>query len=171
MSGFITKLEPNEVFVFGSGKDGFHGAGAAGYAMRGTSSNTWRTDEAFLKAMRAPVGHPDRVGKWAVYGVGRGWQRGHEGMSYAIQTIEKPGWKRSTPLDDIKGQIIELLSFCRAHPEWTFLMTPIGCSLSGWMNWEMDDTLSAALEEGEGCPPNLVIPIDPYDMDVDGRVT
>jgi hypothetical protein len=171
MSGFITKLEPNEVFVFGSNRDGFHGAGAAGYAMRGTSSNTWRTDEAFLKAMRAPIGHPDRVGKWAVYGVGRGFQRGREGMSYAIQTIERAGWKRSTPLDEIQGQIVELCSFCRAHPEWTFLFTPIGAGLSGWTEDEMRVTLGEALVKAGGCPPNLIIPPDIYGERTDWRVT
>jgi len=30
-TGKITKLEPNQVFVFGSNLQGFHGAGAAGY--------------------------------------------------------------------------------------------------------------------------------------------
>jgi hypothetical protein len=30
----ITSLNSNEVFVFGSNEDGFHGAGAAGFAFR-----------------------------------------------------------------------------------------------------------------------------------------
>lgn len=161
----ITELKPNEVFIFGSNRNGFHGAGAAGLAMRGTSSNTWRTDEVFLKAMRAPEGHPDRIGKWAVYGVGRGWMKGKEGMSYAIQTIERPGQKRSTPLGEIKKQFIELIAFCRLYNKWTFLMSPVGAGLSGYTPFEMHETLFSALEEAGGCPHNLVIPIDLYDLD------
>ncbi len=40
--GLITKLESNEVFVFGSNLRGFHGAGAAGYASFGVPGNSWR---------------------------------------------------------------------------------------------------------------------------------
>lgn len=154
----ITQLAPNEVFVFGANANGFHGAGAAGYAMRGTAANTWRTDESFLRAMRAPVGHPDRVGKWAVYGVGRGWQQGREGMSYAIQTIERPGQKRSTPLREIQSQLVELYAFATTHPEWTFLMTPIGAGLSGWTAEEMSDTLKASILEWGQPLTNVNIP-------------
>ena len=99
----ITTLAPHQVFVYGSNSTGFSGAGAAGLAVRGTSANTWRTDEWFLKAMRAPVGSPDRIGKWAVFGVARGWSQGREGMGYAIETIRHPGreWHRSVPLAEI----------------------------------------------------------------------
>lgn len=163
MSALITSLGPNEVFIFGSNRDGFHGAGAAGYAMRGTAANTWRTDEAFLRAMRAPVGHPDRIGRWAVYGIGRGWQQGREGMSYAIQTIERPGMKRSTPLADIEDQIVDLFRFAVEHWRWRFLMTPIGAGLSGWSAAEMNDTLARAAARWETSPPaNVIIPPDLY---------
>lgn len=158
----ITHLALDEVFVFGSNAQGFHGAGAAGLAMRGTAANTWRTDVAFHRAMRAPVGHPDRIGKWAVFGVARGWQQGREGMSYAIQTIERPGWKRSTPLRDIEDQLVGLFGFATQHPEWRFLMTPIGVGLSGWRAEEMAETLARAI--GRLAPlPNVVIPPDLYD--------
>jgi len=46
-------------------------------------------------------------------------------------------------------------------------MTPIGAGLSGWMGWEMEETLGKALEGGGGRPPNLIIPIDLYELDVD----
>ena len=163
MSGLITRLASNEVFVFGANSTGFHGAGAAGYVMRGTAANTWREDEAFLRAMRAPVGHPDRIGRWAVYGIARGWQQGREGMSYAIQTIEKPGMKRSTPLAEIKAQFVGMITFCRAHPEWTFKMTEVGAGLSGWTEDEMAETFLEALGgEIRNAPSNLIIPMDLY---------
>ncbi len=164
----ITSLAPNEVFVFGSNRSGFHGAGAAGYACRGTAENTWRTDEWFLKAMKAPVGSPDRVGKWAVYGVGRGWQQGREGMSYAIQTIEKPGMKRSTSRDNIEDQFIRLFVFALEHPEWQFLMTPVGAGLSGYTAAEMAFTLRTASTQwgfrfSGGIPINVIAPTNLYE--------
>ena len=154
----ITTLTPNQVFVFGSNASGFSGAGSAGLACRGDARNNWREDPWFLAAMRAAPGSPDRVGKWAVYGVARGWQQGREGMSYAIQTIEKPGWRRSTPLKVIEDQIVELLRFCAEHPEWQFLGTPIGCGYSGYSASEMEWCWSNALWRGGGCPTNLVLP-------------
>ncbi len=159
----ISQLADNEVFVFGSNASGFHGAGAAGYACRGDAANTWRTDPWFLKAMKAPVGSPDRIGKWAVYGVGRGWQKGREGMSYAIQTIERPGMKRSTPLKEIEDQLGELFQFADDHPEWTFLMTPIGAGLSGWTAGEMAETLRRAIQAWGLVPFNVKIPDNLYE--------
>jgi hypothetical protein len=158
----ITVLAPNEVFIFGANSSGFHGAGAAGYAMRGTASNTWRTDEAFLRAMRAPVGHPDRVGKWAVYGVARGLQQGREGKSYGIETIVRPGMKRSVSLDEIGEQLTGLFSFAATHGELTFLMTPVGASLSGWTAAEMKQTWDTAILKYGKVLSNIVVPADLY---------
>jgi len=127
----------DDVFVFGSNATGFHGAGAAGLACRGEAFNTWRKDQWFLKAMKAPVGSPDRIGKRAVYGVARGFQEGSEGRSYAIQTIVRPGLKRSTSLAEIQTQLLELWDFSAAHPDWTFLITPLGEGYAGYTHAEM----------------------------------
>jgi hypothetical protein len=135
----------------------------AGYACRGTAENTWRTDPWFLTAMKSPVGSPARIGKWAVYGVGRGWQQGREGMSYAIQTIEKPGLKRSTSLDEIIAQLGELFDFASDHPEWTFLMTPIGAGLSGWTADEMAWAFSRAIHTHGCLPGNVIAPDNLYE--------
>lgn len=153
----ITELQPHQVFVFGSNADGFHGAGAAGMAMRGDSRNTWRYDSAFLRAKDSPVGSPHRKGKWAVYGIARGYQEGNEGKSYAIQTIKKPGFARSTPLSEIKLQLLELFQFASLHPHLEFLMTPIGCGYSGYTPEQMLQIWE------EVCllhpiPPNIVAP-------------
>lgn len=126
----ITQLKPNEVFVFGSNLSGFHGAGAAGLAMRGNPDNTWRLDEAFLDAAEAPEGSPERVGKWAVFGVGEGFQRGKEGCSYAIPTVTRAGSKRSISLNEILGSLIKLSEFATQHPELTFYC----CIMSGGYN-------------------------------------
>jgi len=138
----ITTLQPNEVFVFGSNATGFHGAGAAGFACRGESKNTWRNDRWFLEAITAPVGDPARVGKWAVFGVAKGFQEGREGKSYAIVTVTKPGARQSVSRREIYYQLVELWKFAREHPELKFLVTPIGEGYAGWSRAEMGEVWS-----------------------------
>lgn len=118
--------------VFGANASGFHGAGAAGYACRGVAENTWRTDQWFLKAKASPIGSPDRIGKWAVYGMARGYQQGREGASYGIVTILSPGHKRSIALSEIASQIGWLNDFAFEHHGTTFLVSEIGCKNAGW---------------------------------------
>ena len=88
----VTTLQTNEVFVFGSNGQGFHGAGTAGLALRGDARNNWRQDAWFLAASR---GENDGVGRWAVFGVARGFQQGRQGKSYAIQTVTRPARVRA----------------------------------------------------------------------------
>lgn len=126
------------IFVFGSNSTGFHGAGSAGLAFRNDSANTWRTDPAFLAAMRSPVGHPSRIGHLAVFGIARGLQHGHHGSSWAIQTIERPGHRRSTPLSTILAQVQDLLAYALAHPLDTFTIMPIGTGYAGYTPEEME---------------------------------
>lgn len=159
----ITSLAPNEVFVYGANSSGFSGAGSAGLAVRGTAANTWRTDPWVARARNTPVGHPDRIGKWGVWGISRGWSKGKEGMGYAIETIRHPGQLRSIPLVEIQEQIVGLCVFAREHPEWTFLLTAVGSRYAGYSGNEMTDTLCAALVQASGCPTNLVIPPDLYE--------
>ena len=154
------KLGNNIVYVFGSNSEGFHGAGAAGLACRGVSENTWREDQWFLKAMKSPVGSKERIGQWAVFGVARGFQEGREGMSYAIQTIKRPGWKRSTPLSEIKEQLIEMGEYARLHSDLKFHMTPVGAGLAGWTNAEMKKIWD---EVKDKMPENVVYPQDLYE--------
>ena len=156
----IKKLAPNQVFVFGSNSKGFHGAGAAGYACRGTSENNWRSDPWFLKAINSPVGSPDRVGKWAVFGVARGLQIGSQGSSYAIETVIEPGHKRSIPLEEIGRQLVLLYNFAWEHPTLDFIMTPVGAGLAGYTEAEMAKVLEASLCISHS--PNVIIPDNLY---------
>lgn len=150
----IKDLEPNQVFVFGSNSNGFHGAGASGYAFRNNSDYNWRGCKFFIRAMNSKPGSYDRVGKWAVYGVARGYQEGRKGKSYAIVTIEKPGKKRSIPLEDIKKQIDELMSFAKNHPELEFLVTAIGTKLAGYKT----DEIKELFVKTEYIPENVLLP-------------
>lgn len=140
----------HQVFVFGSNSTGFHGAGAAGLACRGDAKNTWRTDKWFLAAMKSPPNSKLRIGKWAVYGQPRGFQRGKEGRSYAIQTIVKPGLKRSTSLEEIRNQLINLCSFARVYSSLEFLISAIGEGYAGYTKEEMDSVWNSL-----DIPPNF----------------
>lgn len=137
MTNRVTRLKDYQVFVFGSNSTGFHGAGSAGLACRGDSRNTWRNDKWFLKAKESPTGSVARIGKWAIYGVARGFQQGSEGMSYAIQTIEYPGKKKSTSRREIYYQLIELSNFAKKHLDYEFLCCITGGGYNGWSIEEM----------------------------------
>lgn len=151
----ITTLKPNQVFVFGSNMFGFHGAGAAGLAFRGTRENNWRGDEQFLNAMRAPAGSPRRKGNWAVFGVSRGFQEGYNGKSYAIQTVLKPGMRRSVSLPAIFEQFLLLGAHSRIHKEYEYLMRILD---SGFNGYTYDEIAGLYKEwDGTASPPNNVI--------------
>jgi hypothetical protein len=155
----ITKLKPNEVFVFGSNLSGFHGAGSAGYAWRGTTINNWRDDEVFKSALHSEIGSPERIGRWAVLGEACGFQKGKEGMSYAICTIEKPGELCSVSLDAIHDQFTELFRFAEAHPTLRFLMTEVGCQHAGYTRKEM---LQVWEHASTTKPDNVIVPPNFY---------
>lgn len=57
----------------------------------------------------------------AVMGQGVGLQ----GQSYAIPTMQGG-------VETIRPYVDEFIAFAKAHPEWTFLVTPIGCGVAGF---------------------------------------
>ncbi|MFH0848700.1 MAG: hypothetical protein V1857_04290 [archaeon] len=154
----LTILEPNQVLVFGTNASGFHGAGMAGLACRGDAQNTWRNDPWFLRAMKSSLGSSDRVGKWAVYGVSRGFQHGREGWSYGIETIHRPGLRRSTPLPEILKQLVVLSRWADNLSQWTFLCYITGGGYNGWTREEMQGVYCDWFSSP--CPPpnNIWIP-------------
>jgi len=124
----VDKLEPNQVFVFGSNWDearksgGFHGGGAAGYASFGVYGNHWRE----LNYDSKPNGWK---GKWNVKGFGEGFQEGTEGKSYALPTVKFAGGKQSLTMDQIRANIKNMYTFAANHPEFEFLVA--GSSAGG----------------------------------------
>ena len=111
----IESLSDNEVMVFGSNLDGFHGAGAAGYASFGVSGNRWREFDYASK--------PDGwQGKWNVKGCSEGIQEGTDGKSYAIPTVVSAGLKRSIKVLDIVSSILKMYNYATEHPDLTFLV-------------------------------------------------
>lgn len=130
----ITHLEPHQVFVFGSNNQGFHGSGAAAMAFRYEPNKPWSRETFFTTAMNSPKGSPNRVGKWTVFGVGRGYCEGKEGATYAIATVDfSPQGKRTkVPLDDIAIQMKEFVEFAHNNPDLEFLVTKFGTGLAGY---------------------------------------
>ena len=134
-SGEIKSLKSNEIFVFGSNIQGFHGAGAAGYASFGIPGNHWRHFEYDKK----PKGWQ---GMWNVKGIGEGLQKGYSGWSYALPTVTKPGAKRSLSKVQIISNINKLYGECSKNSEFNFLiaysgLNPDKTSFNGYSAREM----------------------------------
>lgn len=136
--GLITELQNDEVFVFGSNLDGFHGAGAAGYASYGVAGNHWRE----FGYDKKPNGW---VGRWNVKGVAEGFQQGTHGWSYAIPTIVRVGAKRSLPMLQIESSIKTFyLEASRFHNLKFFIAQGAEDGLSGYTAKEMADAFLCA---------------------------
>lgn len=126
--GLITSLLPNQVFVFGSNIQGFHGAGAAGFASFGKHGNVWR-DEAYATKSNG------WKGLWNVKGVGEGFQEGTKGKSYAVPTVLRPNARRSRTKDEIVHSILFMYQFAYKNPQWEFLVSD--SSMNGYSDYEM----------------------------------
>lgn len=114
-TGKIVKLNPDEVFVFGSNYAGFHGAGSAGYATFG-SNVRWRQ----MKYDKFPDGTKF---KWNVKGIGEGFQIGNEGRSYALPTVFFLRGK-NIPVGDtaIHSSIKKFYQFANDNPHYQFIL-------------------------------------------------
>ena len=159
-SEFITSLAEDEVFVFGSNLNGFHGAGSAGYAMRGTVKNDWRTDQKFLDIKSGK--NPDKRGKWAVFGEGIGFQEGLEGKSYAIATVERPGHQGSVTEEHLHHQLLHLVRFARDHPELKFRLVKLGANRAeggySYLGLELVNQVWNKIRASENIPSNIIFP-------------
>lgn len=112
--GLIKELKKNQVFVFGTNKQGFHGGGAAGFASFNEGEN-WRN----LNYNNLPTGW---LGKWNVKGISEGFMIGREGMSYGIETIVRPGKLRSISPEEIKHSIKRLYDIANQQKDLEFLV-------------------------------------------------
>lgn len=78
----------------------------------------------------------------AIYGQGVGLQ----GQSYAIPTMQGG-------VDTIKPYVDDFILFAQQHPEFTFLVTRIGCGIAGFRDEEI-----APLFENAHLVPNILLP-------------
>ena len=141
----IVNLQNHEVFVMGTNESGFHGAGSAGFAFRNDVSINWRKDKQFLSAMNSLPGSLERIGKWSIFGQSSGLMQGHEGKSYGIITITKPGQKRSRPLYLIQHDIYNFLRFAKVNNHLIFYVTEIGTNYAGYKVQEIAPLFEYAL--------------------------
>ena len=77
----------------------------------------------------------------AEWGVGEGLQ----GQSYAIPTMEG--------LDNLKLAVDRFIAFAGQHPEYTFLVTPIGCGIAGYRESQIGPLFAQAVGL-----PNVFLP-------------
>ena len=70
--------------------------------------------------------HAGGAARWALDHFGAEWGNGEglQGQSYAIPTMEG--------LPSTRAAVQRFISFAKAHPELTFLVTPIGCGIAGY---------------------------------------
>lgn len=140
-----------DIFVFGTNGTGFHGAGSAGYAMLGIKGNQWRTTLIPGTNMTMATAPNGTKGLLAVKGVSRGLMIGTKGASYGIQTVTKPGARRSIPLSDIKNQLFELKACAQKHNNHTFHLSAIGTGYAGYT----EEEINRIIDEVD-FPPNVV---------------
>lgn len=114
-SGYITKLEPNQIFVFGSNVDGWHGAGTAKIAL-------------------------EKFG--AVYGKGYGLNGQSYGL---VTVDLKKRCAPSRTKEQIKKEIGILYQFAKIKSEKEFLIayTAFGTNLNGYSAQEMAEMFSS----------------------------
>ena len=149
-SEYITDLKDNEVWVFGSNLQGFHGAGSAGWASFGEFGNVWRNYDYGNK--------PDGwKGLYNVKGCAEGIQEGVEGKSYAIPTVTRPGAKRSISKKIIKDNIKNFYKFAYDNPQWKFFVAQDAKEgYNGYSVVEMVEMWSVKI------PPNNVYFYEPF---------
>tara|TARA_R100000231_G_scaffold17882_1_gene18398 strand:+ start:2757 stop:14507 length:11751 start_codon:yes stop_codon:yes gene_type:complete len=163
--GEITSLDENQVFVFGSNLQGFHGAGAAGFATFGKGKSV---DE--FRKLRSDSNYNKQEdgtkGKWNVKGQAEGLQEGTEGTSYALPTKKTPTAKRSLSETQITENISKLYETARANPDKEFLVAQrTEGGLSGWTGEQMAEMF---LDAGY-IPPNMVFEEGFYKLIKDKR--
>lgn len=118
----ITELGEDEIFVFGSNLDGWHGAGAARLAKE-------------------------------KFGAKQGTAEGLTGQCYALPTVGRN--LRKMPAAQVAEHIRKFIAFANDNPEYTFLVTKVGCGLAGH-----PVEVIAEMWDGYHIPKNMILPIE-----------
>lgn len=130
----ITKLEHNQIFVFGSNTAGVHGKGAAKTARDLFGANKGvaegRTGQCYAIPTRIYIG------------------RDEEHWKVRFEPV---------PLVTIHRSIHRLFEYADEHPELEFLMTKIGCGHAGYDVEDIKDIFDRE-KESSTMPLNIVLP-------------
>jgi len=104
----ISKLQPNEVFVFGSNLDGDHAGGAARFAVLNFGAKMWQNVGLQGQSYAIPtLSHPGGVDE------------------------------HKLSIDTIESYVNDFISFAKEHQELHFYVTPIGCGIAGFTEAEI----------------------------------
>lgn len=117
----MSVLELIDVFVFGSNRAGKHGKGAAADARDFYGAIRWRGE-----GIQGP---------------------GLFGTSYGIPTKDR--WLKILSLEQIERHVKRFLDYAADHPEYRFLVTRVGCGLSGYQDHQIAPMF-------KGAPANCV---------------
>lgn len=90
----------------------------------------------------------------AVWGQGVGLQ----GQSYAIPTMQGG-------VETIKPYVDEFIGFAKVHPEYTFLVTPIGCGIAGFTPQDIAPLFAHAMDVENILLPEEFAEIINHDFD------
>ncbi len=88
-------------------------------------------NEVFVFGSNTEGRHLGGAAKFAVDKFGAVWgqARGLQGQSYAIPTVD---FSRATyPMEDLRNDIRDFVTFANEHQELTFLVTAIGTGIAG----------------------------------------
>ena len=157
----ITELKPNQVFVYGSNRRNFCGAGAASFAFCGSNKNDWRENPLKQLAIYQPnlinpeTGRLNRIGRWNTWGVNyHGLQTGYLGQSYDIITVENPGGARVSH-EELEKQFMDLFTFAQNNKNKEFIMTKVGCGYAGFSEVYMNSLVKKLIDK-LGKPDNII---------------
>jgi uncharacterized phage-like protein YoqJ len=96
------------------------------------------------------------------YGAIYGQARGLQGDSYAIVTKDLSKGLRSILLLDIAKEVLEFIEFAKFHPNWDFILSPIGCGNAGYKPREIAPLFKYA-------PSNVWLP-DVFKEELEGGI-
>ncbi len=98
--------------------------------------------------------HGGGAARYAYEHFGAEWGNGIglAGQSYAIPTMH--GGVR-----EIKPYVDKFIEFAEAHPQYRFLVTPIGCGIAGFTSCQIAPLFFRAIHI-----PNIILPKDFYDV-------
>lgn len=134
-SGYITQLDANEVFVFGSNPIGINGGGAA----RVASDNGWCLRNEKMNNCFS-----------------------HNKKSYGLVTVQGPGQPRSKTPSQIKRNIETLYGVAFKNPHMTFYVAYTGTNtfnLNGYSNEELAEMFAS-----HHIPVNIVFEEEFYEL-------
>ncbi len=108
---------------------------------------TLKPGEIFVFGSNARGMHAGGAARYALDHFGAEWGVGEglQGQSYAIPTMEG--------LDSLKFAVDRFIAFASQHPEYKFLVTPIGCGIAGYRESQIGPMFAHAAEL-----PNVYLP-------------